>query len=282
MEQTECKRPDLWNKLVAAADEYVLTAPLSAILRPEGDAPLVLTAQTARQLADRAAALEAELAEACRDRDRYLDAIDEACKHASKKGCIAGVVVLADVPRGGEGVGQTERKLSEEFSITCGDDCSECYYHPALESWYSVDSPEAGCPDGIIAAVDGDCAPVFGYCYRCGRQLGFDTKGAPTIGDSAAALEARADLAEKRLAALETRVADLQGVSDANDTLAVALDQERRHSAEVLSQRNQAIDHVRRLHARVADAAQLLGSISLTHPHLVPTEWAECKPEVKP
>ena len=88
--------------------------------------------------------------------------------------------------------------------------------------------------------------------------------------------------AEARLAALEARVADLQGVSDANDTLAVALDQERRHSAEVLSQRNQAIDHVRRLHAQVADAAQLLGSISLTHPHLVPAEWAECGPEAKP
>ena len=137
MEQTERKQPDLWNELVAAVDKYVRTAPLSDILRPEGDEPLVLTAPTARLLADRAAALE-------------------------------------------------------------------------------------------------------------------------------------------------TRVADLQGVSDANDTLAVALDQERRHSAEMLSQRNQAIDHVRRLHAQVADAAQLLGSISLTHPHLVPAEWAECGPEVKP
>ena len=55
--------------------------------------------------ADRAAALEKALAEACRDRDRYLDAIDEACKQASKKGCVAGIVLLADVPRGGVGEG---------------------------------------------------------------------------------------------------------------------------------------------------------------------------------
>ena len=71
MEQTERKQPDLWNELVAAVDKYVRTAPLSDILRPEGDEPLVLTAPTARLLADRAAALEARVAEAEVNDKRY-------------------------------------------------------------------------------------------------------------------------------------------------------------------------------------------------------------------
>ena len=64
MELTEREQMDLWDKLVAATDEYFRTALLSFILRPESDETLVLTAPTARLLADRAAALEARVADA--------------------------------------------------------------------------------------------------------------------------------------------------------------------------------------------------------------------------
>ena len=62
---------DLRADMQAAADEHFRTALLSHILRREGDEPLVLTAPTARLLADRAAALEARVAEAEVNDKRY-------------------------------------------------------------------------------------------------------------------------------------------------------------------------------------------------------------------
>ena len=136
-------------------------------------------------------------------------------------------------------------------------------------------------PDGYIIGIDESSGPDK-TAWQLMHQKADGAFEVIASGDGEWTMADVIQGLSNHAAALEARVADLQGVSDANDTLAVALDQERRHSAEMLSQRNQAIDHVRRLHAQVADAAQLLGSISLTHPHLVPAEWAECGPEAKP
>jgi len=72
-----------WDELDAQAQERYHTAPLSDILR--SDDWLILCPATANLLGNRAAALEAEVAELRRDTKRYeglLDNLEEDLNHA--------------------------------------------------------------------------------------------------------------------------------------------------------------------------------------------------------